>query len=103
MALNIDDIRALASAQITVRWSLHALKRMAQRNIAVDDCINCLLNGEIIEDYPTDYPFPSCLMLEAMKPLHVVCALGEGVLTVITAYILNPEEWSEDLRRRKGL
>ena len=28
-----------------------------------DDVMNAINNGEIIEQYPDDYPFPSCLIL----------------------------------------
>jgi len=34
--------------------------------------------GEIIEEYPNDYPLPSCLMFyNDIKPLHVVLSYNE--------------------------
>ncbi|WP_205764240.1 DUF4258 domain-containing protein [Anaerovibrio slackiae] len=36
--------------------------RIQQLGILRIDVINCIMNGEIIEDYPTDYPHPSCLI-----------------------------------------
>jgi len=74
---------------------------MALRNILIEDCLRCLLNGEIIEDYPTDYPYPSCLMMESKKPLHVVCAIGNGTLIIITVYVPNADKWHDGWKRRK--
>ena len=56
--------------------------------------------GEIIEDYPDDYPFPSCLMLGA-NHLHVVCGVGAGILWIITAYHPTKDKWEDDLKTRK--
>jgi hypothetical protein len=65
---------------------------------------NALMNGEIIEQYPTDYPFPSCLVLgytKAGKPLHVVCGSSGVELWLITAYFPSPSEWTEDFKQRR--
>ncbi|MDR0949938.1 MAG: DUF4258 domain-containing protein [Lachnospiraceae bacterium] len=45
-----------------LKWSSHAASRMQERRISRVDVIHCLNNGEIIEDYPADYPHPSCLV-----------------------------------------
>ena len=61
-------------------------------------------NGSIIEDYPDDYPYPSCLILgyaEDEQPLHLVCGAGEGTLFIITAYRPSPEKWEADWKTRK--
>lgn len=47
------------------------------------------MNGEIIEQYPDDYPYPSCLILGMSiedKYLHVVIGNHESDLFLITAY-----------------
>jgi len=87
-----------------LRWTNHALVRLLQRNISREDAIFALQNSEIIEDYPTDYPYPSCLVLgttKASRHLHVVCGIGLGELWIITAYYPNPAEWSQDFRTRR--
>ena len=61
----------------------------------MEDVIQVLTNGEIIEQYPTDYPFPSCLVLgytKTGKALHVVCGSNGVELWLITAYIPDPIE-----------
>lgn len=40
----------------------HALERCRQRGIKQKDIKNCIMTGEIIEQYPEDFPFPSCLI-----------------------------------------
>jgi len=70
----------------------------------MDDVGNVLTNGEIIEQYPSDYPFPSCLVLGhtvAGQPLHVVCGSNGEELWLVTAYFPSPAEWSDDLRQRR--
>lgn len=100
--MNIETIRNLARSK-KIYWSQHVAKRMAQRDILAEECMKCLLEGDIIEEYPMDYPYPSCLMLEGEKPLHVVCAIGKetDLLYIITAYVPDPEDWEDDLRRRR--
>ena len=70
----------------------------------MSDVEKAILNGEIIESYPGDYPSPSCLILgfaNDKSPLHVVCGIHEDELWLITAYRPNLEEWSKDYRIRK--
>ena len=88
----------------SVRWTSHILERIFQRGIYIDDVINALTNGEIIEEYTSDYPFPSCLVLghtTTGKPLHVVCGSNGTELWLITTYFPNSMEWSEDFKHRR--
>ena len=61
MAFNIDDIKSLIRDN-KIQWRGHMLARMQQRGITLNDVLKCILNGEIIEYYPTDNPYPSCLI-----------------------------------------
>ena len=101
--MTIEDI-ALLCKKRSVRWTSHILERIFRRGIGVDDVLGALSNGEIIEQYPTDYPFPSCLVLGhtgAGKALHIVCGSDGVELWLITAYVPSPAEWTEDFRRRR--
>ena len=101
--MTIEDIASLCKAQ-SVRWTRHILERIFQRGILLEDVINALSNGEIIEQYPTDYPFPSCLVMgktRSGKSLHVVCGSSGTELWLITAYFPNPVEWTEDFKHRR--
>ena len=74
--------------------------------IRVDEVLEVLDAGEIIEEYPDDQPYPSCLIFgrtRAARPLHVVCApvLAEQRIIVITIYQPDPARWDADFKRRK--
>lgn len=60
-----------------LHWGLHVLERMAQRDIARADVLIVLREGEVIEEYLNDHPYPSALVhgFVAGRPLHVVVAL----------------------------
>jgi hypothetical protein len=76
--------------------------------IRIDEMLEALNGGEIIEEYPDDQPYPSCLVLGrtlADRPLHVVCApvSAEQRLIVITIYQPDPARWEADFKGRKRL
>ena len=59
--MDIHKIQTLFQNR-SVKWSTHCLERMQERDILRDDVISCVLRGEIIEDYPNDFPYPGCLI-----------------------------------------
>jgi uncharacterized protein DUF4258 len=74
--------------------------------IQVDEVVEALDAGEIIEEYPDDQPYPNCLSLgrtRAARPLHIVCApvLTEQQLIVITIDQPDPARWEAEFKRRK--
>jgi len=86
-------------------FRVHALRRMYERNIMVQDVEAVLETGEVIEQYPSDTPYPSRLLLgwRGSRPLHVVAAenSGEKEWIVITAYEPDPAHWELGFKRRK--
>lgn len=93
------------------RFTEHARREMESESfgrIRIDEVLETLTGGEIIEEYPDDQPYPSCLILgrtRADRPLHVVCApvLAEQRLVVITIYQPDPARWEADFKGRKQL
>lgn len=72
--------------------------------ITPTDVQEVVLRGELIEDYPSDPRGPSCLMLGAGtggRAIHVVCSPKIDYLSIITAYLPDPTQWSPDFRTRK--
>lgn len=94
-----------AVAAGTIEWQRHSLERMMERGISRDNVKRVLLDGELIEDYSDDKPFPSALFLGLLeeKPLHVVAAFDEGSGTcfIITAYHPDEEHFGPDFRARR--
>lgn len=98
----IEQIRKYVENE-KIQWRGHILSRMIQRKIKISDVLACLQNGEIIEEYNDDYPFPSCLVFgySGKEPLHVVCSIGEGYIWMITVYSPNTKKWNSDLKTRR--
>ena len=103
--LKVDTIKEFVRTG-KIRWTNHCIVRLFQRNISQEDIENALLNGEIIEEYENDYPYPSCLVYGVNlnnKVLHVVCGANETELWVITAYYPDNTKWQDDLKTRKEI
>ena len=86
-------------------YRTHAIERLFERNISEDDVEACVKNGEVIESYIDDKPYPSFLVLgyengHVTKPLHVVYAKNSEDMIVITAYRPDKNKWSDDYRQR---
>jgi hypothetical protein len=85
--------------------SRHAIQRMFERGISVQEVETTIQAGEIIKDYPDDQPYPSRLLLGGLSdhPLHVVAAWDEkkDVCIVVTVYRPSPDQWHQDHKTRK--
>lgn len=100
--MNIEDLRILCTDD-NILMTQHVHKRCRERGIKIDDIICCIMNGEIIENYPDDYPYPSALVMECKvgKPLHIVVGIGNDKLWIITAYYPDMKRWHKDYKTRK--
>ena len=86
--------------------SVHAHERLRQRNIRAKDVKNCIMTGEIIEQYPEDFPFPSCLVYGYSvlgKVMHAVMSDEGSGSRVITAYYPDNIKFKDDLKTRREL
>ena len=100
--MNVEEIRRLCEDN-KIRWTEHVMLRLIKRHISRSDVKHALEIGEVIEQYPDDYPYPSCLVLGAAvsgEYIHIVCGVGELELWIITAYYPDRNEWTDDLRKR---
>lgn len=100
---DIDRIRNIILHGEVVA-SVHFVRRMSLRHIAYEEVEYTILNGEVIEEYPEDYPHPSCLIfcLEVNgRPLHVVAALDNTRVIIVTAYEPTEDKWESDFKTRK--
>lgn len=88
----------------TIVISEHAKNRCRERGIKQRDIRNCAMTGEIIEQYPDDFPFPSCLIFGYTmdnRVIHVVISSEGSCGRIITAYIPNTEKFESDLKTRR--
>lgn len=100
--MKIEDLQKLNCIE-NIRVTLHAAKRLEQRGISIENVIAGISTGEIIEEYPTDYPFPSCLILGIAndKPIHIVASTDGESIWLITSYRPDIGSWEKDFKTRK--
>jgi len=97
-----NDI-ALITRQILFR--VHAIQRMFERGISEKKVRHALEVGETIEDYSSEMPEPSRLILgfQGKRPFHLVISENPETngITIITVYIPDPKKWKKDFRIRQ--
>lgn len=104
--IDMEELKVLAIGADNFRVTKHMAKRLKERGIKFSHVRNALLNGEIIEQYPDDYPYPSCLVSgfsEGKETLHVCVGFGDGKLWLITAYYPDTNGWEPDFKTRKAV
>lgn len=101
--MNIDIIKDLCKDE-TIEVSQHFAERCRKRGITYKEAKEAILSGKIIEEYPDDYPFESCLILGValnLKILHVVAGIGNNKLWLITVYEPDRNRWNSTFTERR--
>jgi hypothetical protein len=79
---------------------------MFERTISVKKVSQALQTGETIEEYTSEMPYPSRLILgfQGKRPFHTVTSENSDAneITVITVYIPDPDKWRKDFKNRKA-
>lgn len=89
----------------SVRITDHADEEAHNDHLSFEEIYFSVLHGEIIEEYPSDRPYPSCLILGQTfrgDPVHSVWAYneGNGWSVLITVYRPDPALWTNWRERR---
>lgn len=101
--INIETIKGYCKSEMLI-ITRHAAQRMNTRAILPSEVTEALLKGEIIEQYPDDSPFPSCLIYGRTRngrPLHIVIADIWDFAEIVTVYVPDPEKFGDDLKTRR--
>lgn len=103
--MNIQDIIA-SIRDNRIRITDHADEEAQADHLSFDEIFFSVLRGEIIEDYPSDKPYPSCLIYGDSftgEPIHSVWAYNPETKwsVLITVYRPDPERWVDWRTRRK--
>ena len=89
-----------------IYFRVHAVQRMFERNISAKKVSQALRTGETIEDYSSEMPEPSRLILgfQGKRPFHVVTSenLQANETTIITVYLPDPNQWTKDSKKRRA-
>ena len=88
-----------------IRITDHADEEAQADHLSFDEVFISVYQGEIIEDYPDDKPYPSCLVYgETFKrePVHSVWAYNQANrwAVLITVYRPDPGRWIDWRKRR---
>jgi hypothetical protein len=85
-----------------VRFTIHAHQEMAAENFALDDVLEGLTGGQLLENYP-EHKRGACALFGGLaldeRPIHIVCTTGHPVLIVITVYEPKPPKWLTPTQR----
>lgn len=99
--MDIEEIRAaLLAGAYDVR--IHAADQAEVRGITRPEILSAVVAGEIIEEYPTYYLGPCCLIYGQTatgRHLHVVVS-APPACWIITVYEPNPDLWVDYRIRR---
>jgi hypothetical protein len=104
--MEIDNITD-AIHQNHVRISDHADEEAESDELTFDEIYFSVQHGEIIEDYPDDRPYPSCLifgMTFSGDPIHSVWAYNEENqwAVLVTVYRPDPDLWINSRERKRA-
>lgn len=102
--MNIGDIIEAIQAN-RLRFTDHADEEAAADRLTVEEIFFSVLHGEVIEDYPSDRPYPSCLifgMTLGGVAVHSVWAYNKDNrwAVLITVYRPDPGRWVDGRERR---
>lgn len=85
-------------------FSKHAVDQTILREISVQEIRDAVRDSEIIEDYPDDKYYPSCLLLgftNQNRPLHIHCSYPtRDLVKIVTVYEPDPARWIDYKIRR---
>jgi type II secretory pathway pseudopilin PulG len=99
----LKAIRAQASAA-NFRVTQHAQQEMVEENISLDETLQAIVVGQVLENYPRHRRGPCCLLhgvTDAGRNLHVVCTTALPLLIIITVYEPLPPKWPTPTQRRQ--
>jgi hypothetical protein len=102
--MDVEKLR-IAVKKGNIEWRKHAFQRMLERGVKREDVKKIIIEGEMIEMYDSNKPFPSALFFKILnnKPLHVVVAFEEkqNKAYIITTYEPKLEIFESDYKTRK--
>jgi hypothetical protein len=89
----------------SILFRAHAVQRMFEREISVGKVRRAVETADVIEDYSSEMPEPSRLLLafQGKRPFHVVTSENHSSeqTTIITVYLPSADKWKKDFRSRR--
>lgn len=86
-------------------WTYHVNLRLEQRSVPREAILESVNSYEIIEEYPQDKYFPSCLVYAEFKKesVHIQFAIDQNNknVRIVTIYRPTLDKWEKDFKTRK--
>lgn len=101
-AVILAGIQAQAATE-TLRLTAHAREAMRDEAITLDEVLEAMATGEMLENYPEHRRGACCLRAgrtAAARPLPMVCTSTQPVLVLMTVYEPQPPKWLTPTHRR---
>lgn len=98
----LDRIRTQAATEC-IRITPHAQQEMVEEDISLNEVLQSIATGQILENYPEHRRGACCLLYGVAqngRPLHIVCTTAQPVLIIITVYEPKPPKWVTPTQRR---
>ena len=99
----LERIRAQTERE-NIRVTQHAQQGMVEEDIMLDEVLEAIATGQILENYP-QHRRGGCCLLNGLtfggRPLHIVCTTARPVLIIITVYEPKPPKWITPTQRRR--
>jgi hypothetical protein len=85
------------------RVTQHTQQEMVEEEISLDEVLEAIRRGEILEHYP-EHRRGACGLVHGLtrngRPLHIVCTTAQPLLILITVYEPRPPKWITPRERR---
>ena len=81
----------------------HAQQEMVEESFSLDDVLEAIIDGQVVEDYAQHRRGPCCLLYglaRAGRAVHVVCTTNRPTLIIITVYEPKLPKWITPTQRR---
>jgi len=102
---NVDALLGPIREQVereAFRVTQHAQQEMTEEEIVLEEVLEAIRSGRIIENYPEHRRGPCCLICgytRQQRPLHVVATTTRPLLILITVYEPRPPKWITPVQR----
>jgi hypothetical protein len=98
----LGRIRAWVSAE-DFRITQHAHQEMGEEGITLDQVLEAIQGGQILENYPEHRRGACCLIngrTRGNRPIHIVCTTAHPPVIIITVYEPKPPNWVTPTQRK---
>ena len=99
----LENIKEHATKE-NLRITQHCQQEMVEEDIKLNEVLEAILSGEILENYPEHKRGPCCLVngiANNGENIHIVCTTSLPLLVIITVYKPKHPKWITPTQRRR--